>query len=1052
MKSKKSLLLIFTILSLALVQVSCKKSFDTSSTDNPTKFSDLRVDPAFQFESFVNLNVTIGVPNNGTQLLSIVHIYQGDPKTGGKLISAGATDVNSQYKTSLRVPSRLTELWVGKISPTGGNEYIAVPLAGTNFNYTFGKSGAKSSEEIEQNDCNTGTPITTNGTYIVNSGVVRVVQPGVNLSNLKLTINPGGTVRICGTANITELKLTGTLIVSPTGYITVPLVETYATIENYGTANFAQSGSNKLFTIKPNTTIHNWGTITFGNNLKVDGTLINEYHLTVAEKAETYSTGQIINYCQFFVNSTASDAFKIVTGTVSLPGLVNQANAYLKVNGKTIINDNKTVTLGLQSLIETGTFDIRGNLNGPSSQGAQIHALGSSQSNVETAVFTGYIDFWASSYNHKSGTFGSNITWHTSGIIIPSQDCSAPTPPVITSSLFAAGVVGTPITPYVITATGTDPITFDATNLPGGLTFNASTHTISGTPTTVQVKNTVLTADNLVGIDTKTLEFTIINPGDPPVITSATTAHTPVNQSFTYLIEAIGTGTITFNASNLPSGLVYNPTDHTITGFPESAGIYNIAMTATSIWGSDNKTLVLTVGTPPSISSALTAEGTTTQQFIEYSVTASGSSPITFNATNLPDGLYFSNETNSINGTPSRAGVVDVTLTASNEYGNDTKTLVITTTDPITAPQITSPLIAEGVQNQPFSYMLTATGTQRIVFNASNLPAGLSYDADFGVISGVPTATGATNVTLTATNSAGTDTQTLVITVYPPAIIDADGDGIADALDAYPDDPTRAFNSFYPNEIDYASYAFEDLWPSFGDYDFNDMVINFNYQIVTNAQNKVVDLIAKFRVKSAGAAFNNGFGISLNTLPANVESVTGCIQVGSVVNIDPKGYEAGHTTKTVIIPVDAVNTLFGSGIINTEPDRPVIQPEFFTVTVHLSTPQNSIGTAPFNPFIFINQDRAKEVHLKDHAPTELANPVYFATNQDASDPEAGLYYRSATGLPWCMEIAADFDYPIEKADILQTYQHFAGWAKSSGTEYTDWYMDKPGFRVLENIY
>jgi len=51
-----------------------------------------------------------------------------------------------------------------------------------------------------------------------------------------------------------------------------------------------------------------------------------------------------------------------------------------------------------------------------------------------------------------------------------------------------------------------------------------------------------------------------------------------------------------------------------------------------------------------------------------------------------------------------------------------------------------------------------------------------------------------------------------------------------------------------------------------------------------------------------------------------------------------------------------------------------------------------------------------------------------------------------------MEIAADFDYPIEKADILQTYQHFAGWAKSSGTDYTDWYMDKPGFRVPENVY
>jgi hypothetical protein len=61
---------------------------------------------------------------------------------------------------------------------------------------------------------------------------------------------------------------------------------------------------------------------------------------------------------------------------------------------------------------------------------------------------------------------------------------------------------------------------------------------------------------------------------------------------------------------------------------------------------------------------------------------------------------------------------------------------------------------------------------------------------------------------------------------------DTDGDGIPDNLDAYPLDPTRAFNSYYPNETDFGSFAFEDLWPGYGDYDFNDFVVNFNYKIV----------------------------------------------------------------------------------------------------------------------------------------------------------------------------------------------------------------------------
>jgi LruC domain-containing protein len=168
--------------------------------------------------------------------------------------------------------------------------------------------------------------------------------------------------------------------------------------------------------------------------------------------------------------------------------------------------------------------------------------------------------------------------------------------------------------------------------------------------------------------------------------------------------------------------------------------------------------------------------------------------------------------------------------------------------------------------------------------------------------------------------------------------------------------------------------------------------------------------------------------------------------------MDPKGYEAGHTTNTVIIPVDAVNTLLGRSIINTVHGGYTVQTEFQTVHVHLSTPQTSIGTAPFNPFIFINQDRGKEVHLKVHPPTQLANPVYFGSMNDASNPGIGQYYRSATGLPWAMEIPVDFDYPVEKADIVQTYVHFAQWAQSSGTEYPDWYMDKPGYRVVPNIY
>jgi hypothetical protein len=79
-------------------------------------------------------------------------------------------------------------------------------------------------------------------------------------------------------------------------------------------------------------------------------------------------------------------------------------------------------------------------------------------------------------------------------------------------------------------------------------------------------------------------------------------------------------------------------------------------------------------------------------------------------------------------------------------------------------PVITSSLTASGNQGSAFTYTITATNTPTS-YNATGLPAGLTIDTVTGIISGTPTTTGTTNVTISATNAYGTDTQTLVITI-----------------------------------------------------------------------------------------------------------------------------------------------------------------------------------------------------------------------------------------------------------------------------------------------
>lgn len=80
------------------------------------------------------------------------------------------------------------------------------------------------------------------------------------------------------------------------------------------------------------------------------------------------------------------------------------------------------------------------------------------------------------------------------------------------------------------------------------------------------------------------------------------------------------------------------------------------------------------------------------------------------------------------------------------------------------APVITSTNTASGTVGQSFTYTITATNSPTS-FGATGLPANLLVDTATGLISGTPSTAGTSTVTISATNSAGTDTKTLILTV-----------------------------------------------------------------------------------------------------------------------------------------------------------------------------------------------------------------------------------------------------------------------------------------------
>ena len=285
--------------------------------------------------------------------------------------------------------------------------------------------------------------------------------------------------------------------------------------------------------------------------------------------------------------------------------------------------------------------------------------------------------------------------------------------------------------------------------------------------------------------------------------------------------------------------------------------------------------------------------------------------------------------------------------------------------------------------------------------------------------------------------------------------IDGDGDGVPDDEDDYPTDPDRAFNNYYPAENVFGTLAFEDNWPSKGDYDFNDIIIDYNFNQVTNASNELVDIHGSFKLRAIGAGFHNGCGVKFPFVISNFSCFDN--HGNSTISRD-----VGTTNAVVVLFQDAFDLMQEPGgdptsWINTVESEPYVTPANLQFTYTLGTPLDVTGLSylpPYNPFIYVNNDRQKEIHLPDYAPTsKMAGTLYWGTGDDDSDPNTDRYFKTLNNLPWAINIAQSWDYPIELKQITWAYLFFADWAESGGTLHTDWYdSSEPGNVNTDNIY
>ena len=174
---------------------------------------------------------------------------------------------------------------------------------------------------------------------------------------------------------------------------------------------------------------------------------------------------------------------------------------------------------------------------------------------------------------------------------------------------------------------------------------------------------------------------------------------------------------------------------------------------------------------PPKINTEGLSEGTVNTEY-NQTLVASGDATITWSSSDLPEWLTLDSD-GTISGTPTAAGTYSFTVTATNDYGSDSKEFTLTIdqqgTIHVTSVSLdkTSLELTEGETARLTATVLPETATNRNVTWSSNAPGVATVDS-----SGKVTAVAPGTATITVTTQDGNHTAACTVTVssyLPPA-------------------------------------------------------------------------------------------------------------------------------------------------------------------------------------------------------------------------------------------------------------------------------------------
>ncbi len=472
-----------------------------------------------------------------------------------------------------------------------------------------------------------------------------------------------------------------------------------------------------------------------------------------------------------------------------------------------------------------------------------------------------------------------------------------------TTTLFGAQVN---LTPTVLGSSVTYSVA--SGDLPGGLSLNSSTGTISGRTTESGVFTYRVRATNQSGNDLSATS-TITVRRAPSFTSSNVSNRLNKGAAYSYDFEAAGYPIPTYSviSGSLPNGMTLNSQTGRLSGTPTAGGVFNFTVRASNQLDDADVAKTITVNAAPrALETGLLQEilsGTAYTDGISYESYPAPVYSISEGA--LPIGLLLGSSDGAITGIPTVGGVYNFRLkVVSGESEAVTDNYTVTINQPPT--KFDEKVLEKTELGKTYADAVIATGYPLPAYRVSSgsLPTGLKLNAATGAITGTTSGTGIFDFTVEASNTVGTLLLPLKIEVQAPPIT-VSGDfpislGVGDTVAAkfvatgFPTPTYRITYGSLPDglSLDETTGAVTGITTNGGKYTF--VIGATNELATTNFKPITVDVIG---VKSEiGVSAQIGDEITGKTVAIASQGLKPLIDYEVILRSTPQTLASGKTT------------------------------------------------------------------------------------------------------------------------------------------------------------